>query len=106
MPLYLWQASYTASGIQGLKKDGGSKRAQMVRKMTEELGGKLHAFYYCFGESDIIGISEFPDHATELALSLAVNSSGAATLRSTVLITPEEIDKAVKIPVTYRAPGS
>ena len=106
MPLYLWQASYTVPGIQGLKKDGGSKRAQAVRKMTEDLGGKLHAFYYCFGESDIVGISEFPDHATEVALSLAVNGSGVATIRSTVLITPEEMDKAVKIPVTYRAPGS
>ena len=106
MPLYLWQASYTASGIQGLKKDGGSKRAQVVRKMTEELGGKLHAFYYCFGESDIIGISEFPDHATELALSLAVNGSGVATIRSSVLITPEEMDKATKIAVNYRTPGS
>ena len=106
MPLYLWQASYTVPGIQGLKKDGGSKRAQVVRKMTEDLGGKLHAFYYCFGESDIIGISEFPDHVSALALTLAVNGSGAATLRSTVLITPEEMDKAAKIPVTYRAPGS
>jgi len=106
MPLYLWQASYTVPGVQGLKKDGGTKRAQAVREMTQQLGGKLHAFYYSFGESDVVGISEFPDHASAVALSLAVNGSGVATLKSTVLITPEEIDKAAKIPVTYRAPGS
>ncbi|MDH4132264.1 MAG: GYD domain-containing protein [Gemmatimonadota bacterium] len=106
MPFYLWQGSYNTSGVQGLQKDGGSKRAQMVRGMIEKVGGKLHAFYYCFGDSDVIGIAEFPDHATAVAVSLAVNASGAVSLKSTVLLTPEDVDKATKMQVGYKAPGS
>jgi len=38
-------------------------------------------------------------------VSLAVNASGAVNLKTTVLITPEEMDAATKKAVNYRAPG-
>ena len=106
MPIYLWQASYTADGTKGLLKDGGSKRRTTVQQMVEKAGGKLHAFYYAFGEADVYGIAEFPDHATAAALSLTINASGAVGLRTTVLVTPEEIDAAAKKSVSYRPPGA
>ena len=106
MPLYLWQASYTASGAQGLIKDGGSKRRQVVQQMVEKAGGKLVSFYFAFGGSDVVGITEFPDAVTAAGLSLAVNASGATNLRSTVLLTPEEMDAATKKAVGYRPPGA
>lgn len=105
MPLYLWQGSYTPSGAEGLRKDGGTKREQAVRQMIEQAGGKLHAFYFCLGDTDVIGIAEFPDHATGVGLSLIVNAAGAANIRSTLLIPPSEVDKAAKVNVGYRAPG-
>ena len=106
MPTYLWQASYTVDGTKGLLKEGGSKRRAAVQQAVEKAGGKLHAFYYAFGEADLYGIAEFPDHATAAAVSMAVNVAGTATLRTTVLITPEEIDAAVKKTVSYRPPGA
>ena len=106
MPLYLWQATYTASGTQGLIKDGGSKRRQLVQQMIEKAGGKLHSFYFAFGEADVVGIAEFPDQVTAAALSLAVNASGAVTFRSTPLLTPEEIDAAAKKSFSYSPPGA
>jgi len=106
MPIYLWQASYTADGTKGLLKDGGSKRRATVQQMVEKAGGKLHAFYYAFGEADVYGIAEFPDHATAAGLSLTVNASGAVNLRTTALLTPEEIDAAAKKSITYRPPGA
>jgi uncharacterized protein with GYD domain len=106
MPIYLWQASYTADGTKGLLKDGGSKRRATVQQMVEKAGGKLHAFYYAFGEADVYGIAEFPDHATAAALSLTVNASGAVGLRTTVLLTPEEVDAAAKKSISYRPPGA
>ena len=106
MPLYLWQASYTASGTQGLLKDGGSKRRQVVQQMIEKAGGKLHSMYFAFGESDVIGIAEFPDQVTAAALSLVVNASGAVHFRSTPLLTAEEIDAAAKKSIAYRPPGA
>lgn len=106
MPTYLWQASYTSDGSKGLLKDGGSKRRTAVQQMVEKAGGKLHAFYYAFGEADVYGICEFPDHASAAAVSLAVNASGATHLKTVLLITPEEIDAATKKSVSYRAPGA
>ena len=106
MPLYLWQGSYTAEGTKGLMKDGGSKRKQAVGQMVEKAGGKLHAFYYCFGETDVVSITEFPDHATALGVSMAVNAAGVVQLRSTLLFPVEEVDAATKKSVSYRPPGA
>jgi uncharacterized protein with GYD domain len=106
MPLYLWQASYTPSGAQGLLKDGGSKRRQAIQQMIEKAGGKLHSLYFAFGDADVVGIAEFPDQVTGAALSLTVNASGAVHLRTTLLLTPEEIDAAAKQSVGYRPPGA
>jgi uncharacterized protein with GYD domain len=106
MPTYLWQASYNADGAKGLMKDGGTARRNMVKAMVEKAGGKLVAFYFAFGDADVYGIADFPDNASAVATSLAVNSSGAVTLKSTVLITPEEVDAAAKKSVGYRPPGA
>jgi len=106
MPTYLWRGSYTAEGTRGLLKDGGSKRRELVSQMVAKAGGKLHAFYYALGEADVYGIAEFPDTVTAAAMSLAVNASGAVTLHSTLLISPEEIDAAAKKSVGYRPPGA
>ena len=106
MPIYLWQASYSVDGTKGLMKDGGSKRRAAVQQMVEKSGGKLHAFYFAFGEADVCGIAEFPDTASAVAASLAVNAVGAAHLKTTLLITPEEVDAAAKKSVSYRPPGA
>ena len=105
MPKYLCQASYTAEGTKGLLKDGGSKRRAAVEEMTKALGGKIEAFYYGFGEPDVFLIVDAPDNASAAAISLAVNASGAVQLKTTVLLTPEEMDAATKKGVSYRAPG-
>jgi uncharacterized protein with GYD domain len=106
MPTYLWQASYTSEGAKGLAKDGGTKRRAAVKDMVEKSGGKLHSFYFALGDVDVYGIAEFPDAATAVAASLAVNSSGAVRLKSTLLLSPEDFDAAVKKSIAYRPPGA
>ena len=106
MPIFLSQASYTQSGVQGLIKDGGTKRRTVVTKMVEQLGGKELAFYYAYGESDVYLITEFPDRNTALAVSIAVNASGATRLQQTELITPEEVDAAISKLPKYAPPGA
>jgi len=106
MPLYLWQGSYTAEGTKGLMKDGGSKRKQAVGQMVEKAGGKLHAFYYCFGETDVVSIAEFPDHAAALGVSMAVNAAAVVPLRSNLLLPVEEVEAATEKSVSYRPPGA
>lgn len=105
MPKYLVQGSYTSEGAKGLLKDGGTKRRAVVEELIKGLGGKLEAFYYAFGETDVYVIVDAPDNATAAAVSLAVNASGAVSLKSTVLLTPEEMDRATKKTVSYRPPG-
>jgi uncharacterized protein with GYD domain len=105
MPKYLLEASYTADGAKGLAKEGGSSRKTMVEGMVKSLNGKLEAFYYAFGAADVYLIVDLPDAVTATALSLAVNQSGAVQLKTTVLMSVEEMDQAAKKSVSYRAPG-
>ena len=105
MPKYLIQASYTADGIQGLLKDGGSKRGAAAEQAIKGLGGSIEAFYFAFGDTDAVVIADAPDNQTAAAVSLAVTASGAVRTKITVLMTPEEMDQATKKSVSYRAPG-
>ena len=104
MPKYLIEASYTAEGAKGLIKLGGTARRAEVQKTVESLGGRLDAFYFVFGENDVHMIVDLPENLTAAAISLAVISTGVARMKTTVLITPEEMDKAVKTQVDYRPP--
>ena len=105
MAKYLFQASYTEKGLEGLFKDGGSKRREDVAKAIKGMGGTLEAFYYAFGYTDVFCIAELPGNVDAGAFALRVAAAGGATLKTTVLITPEEIDEAVKKAIDYRPPG-
>jgi uncharacterized protein with GYD domain len=106
MAKYLWQVAYTTQGAQGLQKEGGSARRSAVQRLLEQAGGKLEGFYFALGESDVYVIADIPDAKTAAAISLAVNATGAARLRTVVLVTPEEMDAAAKQAVDYRPPGA
>jgi uncharacterized protein with GYD domain len=106
MPKYLVTGRYNApAGVQGLLKEGGTGRRDAVAKLIEGLGGKLESMYFAYGENDVYAIVDAPDAATMTALSLNINASGAVSLTTVPLITPEEVDLAVKKQVGYRAPG-
>jgi uncharacterized protein with GYD domain len=105
MPKYLIQANYVGEGIKGLLKDGGTSRRAAVEKLFGSVGGKIEAFYYAFGDTDLFIIADVPDNVSAAALSLTVNAVGAATAKVTVLLTPEEIDAAAKKTPSYRPPG-
>ncbi|MBI4505748.1 MAG: GYD domain-containing protein, partial [Chloroflexi bacterium] len=70
------------------------------------LGGKVEAFYFAFGETDVFTIIDAPDNATVAAASLVASASGAVQVRTTVLLAPEEIDQATRKSVSYRPPGA
>jgi uncharacterized protein with GYD domain len=106
MAKFLIKASYSAEGAKGLMKEGGTARRAAVKKLVEGLGGKIEAFYFAYGDTDAYVITDVPDVTTGLAISLAVNASGAVHLSTIPLITPEEIDAASKKTVAYRAPGA
>ena len=94
MPKFLAQATYTFEGMQGLVNQGGTARRAVVEKAVQSLGGKLEAFYFAFGEADIYAIVDVPDNVTAAALSLGIGVSGVGGIKTTVLLTSEEIDQA------------
>ena len=107
MPKYLVAGKYSAStGVQGLLKEGGTSRRDTVAKLVEGLGGKVEAMYYAYGEADVYAIVDAPDSATMTAISLNINASGAVSLTTVPLITPEEVDAAAKKQVSFRPPGA
>ena len=105
MPKYLVQANYVGEGLKGLLKEGGSSRRAAVEKLFGSVGGKVDAFYYAFGDTDLFIIADVPDNVTAAALSLIVNAAGSVKAKVTVLLTPEEIDAASKKSPSYSPPG-
>jgi len=105
MPKYLYQGSYTEEGLKGLLKEGGTKRVETLKQAVESLGGKLEAFYYAFGDNDFYFIADNPDSISSLTGSILANASGTVKVKITVLITPEEVDEAVKKTMDWRPPG-
>jgi len=105
MPKYLIAASYTTEGLKGLAKEGGTKRRQAVEAALRSVGARLEALYFAFGEHDAYLVIDAPDNATVAATSMAVNASGAVRTRTTVLLTPEEMDQAARTSVAYQPPG-
>ena len=105
MPKYLIQASYVGEGVKGLLKDGGTKRRAAAEAAAKSLGGTLESFYFAFGDTDAFVVVDLPDNVAMSALALTVGATGAVRCKTTVLLTPEEVDKVVQKTATYRAPG-
>jgi uncharacterized protein with GYD domain len=105
MPKYLFQASYTTEGIQGLISDSASGRRADVQAAVKALGGSIEAFYYAFGADDAVIIADLPNNVMATALFLTTSGSGKVRVRTTPLLTVEEVDKALDVNTQYRAPG-
>lgn len=106
MPRYLIIANYTPEGLQGLLQEGGTGRRAAVEKLAESLGGKLESFDYAFGGDDAFVICDLPDNEAAAAVGLTTSASGKVSVRTIPLLSPEDIDAAVKRAPEYRPPGS
>jgi len=107
MAKYLLKVSYSAEGIKGVMKEGGTARVATIEKILASVNGSLESFYFAFGADDVYVIAEVPDQATAMAVAAAVGSSGAiSSYETVVLVEPSEVDAAMNISVGYRAPGT
>ena len=105
MPKYLIQANYTADGIKGVLAKGGSARREAVEKMLADVGGTLESFHFAFGGTDAFVVVDVPDNTTAAAIGMMVAASGMTTCQTTVLLTPEDVDRAAAVKATYTPPG-
>jgi uncharacterized protein with GYD domain len=105
MPKYLIQGRYTPEGLQGLAKDKASGRKAAVQAAMKNLKGKVESLYFALGSDDVVVIVEAPDNIAVAAMSMSVGSTGLVNVRTTPLLTVEEVDQALALPTKYRAPG-
>jgi len=107
MPLYLTRFSYTPATWAKLIKNPEDRR-EAAKQYIESVGGKLHGFWYAFGEHDGYNLWEAPDNVSMAATALAIGSGGALTsIETTVLLTVEDTVKALHkaSSIKYRPPG-
>ena len=107
MPKYMIEGTYSVQGAQGLLKEGGSGRRAALEKAIQSVGGKLETFYFAFGDTDVFLIADVPDSASAVSASLTASAAGGVShVKTTPLITVEEMDEAAKKSPSYRAPGA
>ena len=108
MPFFLTRFSYTTETWAMLVKNPEDRRAA-ARQYIESVGGRLHGFWYAFGEHDAYALWEAPDNVSMAATAIAISAGGAlSSFHTTALLTVEEtlaaLQKAASI--RYRPPGA
>ena len=106
MPLYMYQAAYTAESLAAQIKDP-KDRIEAVRPALDAAGAKIVASGYSFGDYDVMAIYEAPGDTVAAAIALAFAAGGALkTAKTTKLLSAQEwiesLRKAQSIVPQYR----
>ena len=97
MPIYMYQAAYSAESWAAQLKDPQNRVETVGRKLCKAAGGKLLGGWYCFGDYDFVLIADMPNNESMTALALAAAAGGAIkSAKTTVLMAGEEITAALK----------
>jgi uncharacterized protein with GYD domain len=107
MPMYLTRFSYTPEAWARMTKNPEDRR-KAAASYIESVGGKLHGFWYAFGEYDGYNLWEAPDNVSMAAAVIAIGGGGALSkFETTVLMSVEETLEALGRAgtVSYRPPG-
>ena len=109
MPMFLWQARFRPEAFKSLINNP-QDRTEVARRVVEAGGGKLHHYFFAFGEYDVVLLLEFPDLTSCASAVMAVASAGAfASAQTTVLMTTEEAKEAMaragKVSQAYAPPS-
>ncbi|MGQ0815451.1 MAG: GYD domain-containing protein [Gemmatimonadota bacterium] len=93
MPTYISLIRYTEQGITRIKES--PSRLDAARKVWQQLGGDIKAFYLTMGAYDAVVISEAPDDETAAKLALATGAQGNVRTETLRAFTEEEYRKLV-----------
>jgi uncharacterized protein with GYD domain len=90
MPLYMYQAAYTAKSMAAQIKEPEDP-VEAVRTTLEDLGAKIVVAGFPFGEYDVIIIYEAPDDMTAASVAMAVAAEGEVkSAKTTRLLSGQE----------------
>jgi uncharacterized protein with GYD domain len=108
MPLSLTRFSYTPETWARLIQKPEDRRVA-AQHYIGSVGGKMHGFWYAFGDHDAYTLWEAPDNVSMAAVAVAISAGGAlSSLQTTALLTVEELLGALEKArsVKYTPPGS
>jgi uncharacterized protein with GYD domain len=108
MAMYLTRFSYTPETWARMIEKPEDRR-EAARAYIESVGGKLHGFWYAFGERDGVNLWEAPDNVSMAAVALAIGAGGAlSSIETTVLIDVEDLMAALgkAKSIRYRPPAA
>ena len=96
MPLYLYQAAYTAESLAA-QINKPADRFSTVAKQVKSAGVKFVTGGFSFGEHDITLVMDAPDDATAAAVAIAIGAGGAVrSAKTTRLMSGAEYVEALK----------
>jgi uncharacterized protein with GYD domain len=108
MSVYLARFTLTA-GTWARMIEKPEDRRQELEPVITAVGGKLHGFWYAFGDADGYALAEFPGDVVAANTLAKVAASGAfASVSTTKLLTVEEMLEALRGAggMAYRASGA
>jgi uncharacterized protein with GYD domain len=88
MPTYIALATWTQDGMSQVKDSPA--RLDAVKKMYEEAGARITAFYMTMGQHDMVVVAEAPDDETVARLALRIGSTGSVRTQSMKAFTEDE----------------
>lgn len=96
MTYFLVQFTYKDDQIKALLAEP-QDRAAAVGQAVAAFEGKLHHFFFAYGEYDGVALMEFPDlDSANACLLTIIAGGGVASFKTTVLIEPEAALRAMR----------
>jgi uncharacterized protein with GYD domain len=97
MPLYMYQAAYTAESWAAQMNNPQNRVETVGRQVTEAVGGRMIGGWYCLGDYDVILIADVPNIESMAAIAIAIVAGGAIkSSLTTALMTGAELVAALK----------
>lgn len=90
MSFYLARAKVSQAFMHALV-ERPEDRFIKTTKLLKTIGGRLHYYFFSFGDFDIVLIYELPDNVSAASLSMVLSAAGTVTeVETTPLLTMEE----------------
>lgn len=96
MPYFLGRAKISKDMITTLVSRPEDRLVATTR-FLQQIGGRLHNYFFSFAEYDIVLLFELPDNVSAASLAMTLTAAGSVTeMETTPLLTMEEAVSAMK----------
>jgi uncharacterized protein with GYD domain len=107
MAKFLLKVRYSAEGIEGVMRDGGSGRRAAAEELIKGAGGSIESMHFAFGDEDAYVICDMPDNKAAATAAMTASASGRVAVSTVPLLTVDEMDAiSASSALAYSPPGS